>query len=93
MENLARRPIGMPRPENTLQVFNNTRRNPMTEANFTMGWQRAMVKPIQEGVITKRFTFHDLRAYYTTQRKEKTTCQSCMQTRPRRPGSMTAPRS
>jgi len=35
--------------------------------------------------ITKRFTFHDLRAYYTTQHKEKTTCQSCMRTRPPRP--------
>lgn len=71
MENLARRLLGMPRPENSLHVFNNTRGNPMTEANFTTGWQRAMVKALKEGVISKRFTFHDLRAYYTTQHKEK----------------------
>lgn len=71
MENLARRLIGMPRPESSLHVFNNTKGNPLTEANFLTGWQRAMVAALKEGVITRRFTFHDLRAYYTTQHKEK----------------------
>ena len=71
MENLARRLIGMPRPENSLHVFNNTRGEPLTETNFLTGWQRAMVAALKEGVITRRFTFHDLRAYYTTQHKER----------------------
>lgn len=71
MENLARRLVGLERPANSLQVFNNTKGNPMTESNFLSGWQRAMVTALKEGVITRRFTFHDLRAYYTTQHKEK----------------------
>lgn len=43
MENLAKRLIGMPRPENSLHVFNNTKVNPLTEVRFLTGWQKAMV--------------------------------------------------
>jgi len=32
-------------------------------------WQRAMLKAMKDKVISRRFTFHDLRAYYTTQHK------------------------
>lgn len=30
-----------------------------------------MVEALDDGVVTRRFTFHDRRAYYTTQHKER----------------------
>ncbi|MBF6630289.1 MAG: tyrosine-type recombinase/integrase [Comamonas sp.] len=70
MESLALRLLALPRPETSLHVFNSTKGNPLTESAFLSGWQRAMVAAVKEGVISKRFTFHDLRAFYTTQYKE-----------------------
>jgi integrase len=40
--------------------------NPYSEPGFKAMWNRLMVKALQEGVIAERFTFHDLRAHYTT---------------------------
>lgn len=71
MQNLATRLLSLPRPSTSLHVFINQKGNPMTESGFTTGWQRAMVAALKEGVIERRFTFHDLRAYYTTQFKEQ----------------------
>ena len=71
MRNLAVRLLALPRPETSLHVFINQQGNPLTESGFTSGWQRAMVDALEEGVIQRRFTFHDLRAYYTTQHKEQ----------------------
>lgn len=71
MENLAKRLLALPRPDTSLHVFINQHGNPLTDAAFTSGWQRAMVDALEEGVIQRRFTFHDLRAYYTTQFKEQ----------------------
>ncbi len=71
MECLARRLLALPRPDTSMHVFLNQQGNPLTESGFTTGWQRAMVAALQEGVIQRRFTFHDLRAYYTTQFKEQ----------------------
>ena len=71
MRDLAKRLLALPRPELSLHVFLNQRGNPLTDTGFSTGWQRAMVAALKEGVIVRRFTFHDLRAYYTTQFKEQ----------------------
>ena len=71
MLDLAHRLLALPRPETSLYVFINQLGNPITEAGFSAGWQRAMADALKEKVIERRFTFHDLRAYYTTQHKER----------------------
>ena len=41
--------------------------NPYTDTGFASTLQRAMAKAVKDAVIPRRFTFHDPRAYYTTQ--------------------------
>jgi len=43
--------------------------NPYSESGFKAMWNRLMVKALAEEVIVERFTFHDLRAHYTTYHK------------------------
>lgn len=51
-------------------VFPTERKNqPYTESGFKAVWNRLVLRAIAEGVIERRFTFHDLRAYYATQHK------------------------
>lgn len=51
-------------------VFPTERRNqPYTESGFKTMWARLMARAIAAGVVGRRFTFHDLRAYYATQHK------------------------
>lgn len=69
MEDLVRRLRALERPDECLHVFTTRDGNPYTETGFTSIWQRAMAKAMEEKVIPRRFTFHDLRAYYTTQHK------------------------
>lgn len=69
MESLVRRLRALPRPDNCLHVFVTRDGNPYTDTGFNSTWQRAMTKAIEDKVIASRFTFHDLRAYYTTQHK------------------------
>ncbi len=57
------------RPEGCLHVFVTRDGNPYTEDGFNSIWQRSLVEALETGVIEQRFTFHDLRAYYTTQHK------------------------
>jgi integrase len=45
--------------------------NPYSEAGFKAMWNRLVVAALAEGVIKERFTFHDLRAHYTTYFKLK----------------------
>lgn len=45
--------------------------NAYTERNFKTGWARLMSRAIKAGVVKERFTFHDLRAHYTTYFKLK----------------------
>lgn len=45
--------------------------NPYTEAGFKAMWARLMAAALAEKVIDERFTFHDLRAHYTTYFKLK----------------------
>lgn len=40
--------------------------NPYSEAGFKAMWARLMAAALAEGVVAQRFTFHDLRAHYTT---------------------------
>ncbi len=42
---------------------------PYTESGFKSMWNKLIVRALAEGVIDRRFTFHDLRAYYATQHK------------------------
>jgi integrase len=71
MLDLAKRLLQLPRPETSLHVFINQHGSPLTESGFTTGWQRAMVEGLETKVISRRFAFHDLRAYYTTQHKAR----------------------
>jgi integrase len=50
-------------------VFPNKFGNPYTEQGFKAMWSKLMRAALDEKAIPKRFTFHDLRAYYTTQFK------------------------
>ncbi|MGE8319553.1 MAG: tyrosine-type recombinase/integrase [Comamonas sp.] len=69
MEGLIHRLQALPRPDGCLHVFVTKDGNPYTDSGFASTWQRAMSKAIEDKVIPRRFTFHDLRAYYTTQHK------------------------
>jgi integrase len=50
-------------------VFPNLSGNPYTEQGFKSMWSKLVLKALEEKAIDKRFTFHDLRAYYVTQHK------------------------
>ena len=50
-------------------VFRNRSGNPYTEQGFKAMWSKLVAKALKDKVIEKRFTFHDLRAYYVTQHK------------------------
>lgn len=51
-------------------VFPTAFRNqPYTESGFKSMWSKLMKKALTAGIIDRRFTFHDLRAYYATQHK------------------------
>jgi integrase len=45
--------------------------NPYTDDGFKSSWQRLMQAALKAGVVAERFTFHDLRAHYTTYYKLK----------------------
>jgi integrase len=47
-------------------VFRNTKGNPYTSRGFMANWGKWMGEAIEAGIVTRRFTFHDLRAYYVT---------------------------
>lgn len=52
-------------------VFPNRQGNPYTSDGFASMWQKLIVEAYEQKVIERRFTFHDLRAYYVTQHKEQ----------------------
>lgn len=45
--------------------------NPYTDPGFKAMWGRLMLEAIKAGAVAERFTFHDLRAHYTTYFKLK----------------------
>lgn len=53
-------------------VFPNRQGNPYTSAGFAAMWGKLMREAMAEKVIDRRFTFHDLRAHYTTEHKKQT---------------------
>lgn len=50
-------------------VFPNRKGNPYTSSGFAAMWGKLMREAITKKVIEHRFTFHDLRAHYTTAHK------------------------
>jgi integrase len=50
-------------------VFRNRHGNPYTEAGFKAMWSKLLAKALEEKTISRRFTFHDLRAFYATTHK------------------------
>ncbi len=69
MNNLIERLRRLERPDGCFHVFTTRDGNPYTDSGFASTWQRAMTTAVENKVIARRFTFHDLRAYYTTQHK------------------------
>lgn len=53
-------------------VFRNKHGNPYTEQGFKAMWSKLLAKALEDKVISRRFTFHDLRSFYTTTHKETT---------------------
>lgn len=53
-------------------VFPNRQGNPYTAQGFQAMWGKLMREAIALKVIDRRFTFHDLRAHYTTEHKLST---------------------
>jgi integrase len=53
-------------------VFPNRQGNPYTASGFAAMWGKLMREAMAKKVIERRFTFHDLRAYYTTEHKAQT---------------------
>ncbi len=69
LRDLLMRILSLPRPAGAVHLFLTRDGNPYTEVAFTSIWQRAITKARMDGLIKTRFTFHDLRAYYTTRHK------------------------
>lgn len=53
-------------------VFPNRHGNPYTASGFAAMWQKLMREAQATGVVGRRFTFHDLRSFYTTEHKART---------------------
>lgn len=53
-------------------VFPNRHGNAYTSAGFASQWGKLMREAVAKGIVTQRFTFHALRAYYTTEYKRRT---------------------
>lgn len=69
LEDLVVRLRALPRPENCLTVFVTRDGNPYTDSGFLSTWHRVMAQALKASIVSRRFTFHDLRAFYTTQHK------------------------
>jgi hypothetical protein len=54
-------------------VFRNRQGNPYTASGFASQWQKLIRAALAAGVLdaAQRFTFHDLRAHYTTEHKRQ----------------------
>jgi len=52
----------LPRPITGLHLFCTRRGQPYTSSGFSSIWQRKMKAALVEGILTERFTDHDLRA-------------------------------
>lgn len=52
-------------------VFCTRGGNPYTSRGFMANWGKWMGEAIEAGIVSRRFTFHDLRAYYVTLHKSE----------------------
>ncbi|ABO22866.1 tyrosine-type recombinase/integrase [Shewanella loihica] len=52
----------LPRPINSIYLFSTRKGQPYTTDGFSSIWQRKMVKAMEKGILTERFTDHDVRA-------------------------------
>ena len=69
LEDLLQRLRALAKDSRLGTVFPNRSGNPYTEQGFKAMWSKLVKKAVDDQVIVKRFTFHDLRAYYVTQFK------------------------
>ena len=53
-------------------VFPNRHGEPYTDSGFAAMWGKLMREAVEQDIVQRRFTFHDLRAYYTTEHKNRT---------------------
>lgn len=60
------------RREGCTTLFPTRTGNPYTDSGFKSMWNRAMKQARKDGIVTQHFTFHDLRAHYTSVHKEQT---------------------
>ena len=63
-------------------VFANRHGNPYTRSGFKGMWGKLMKAATADKAITQHFTFHDLRAFYATQHKERTGIQANLHKNP-----------
>jgi integrase len=68
MENLLDR---LDLDESREWVFRNRHGNPYTDQGFKAMWSKLLAKALEDKTISRRFTFHDLRAYYATTHKDE----------------------
>lgn len=68
LRDIVVRAKALPRPVKSFFLFCNRKGQPYTDRGFKAMWNRLQVEHAQAG--GKRFTFHDLRAYYVTEGKE-----------------------
>lgn len=63
--------ISREHPSHSVYVFPNQDGGPYTDSAFKTLWNRCMTKAVAEAILRteQKFTFHDLRAYYTTLHK------------------------
>lgn len=54
-----------------LYVFRNRFGNAYTASGFKGNWGKLMNQALEEKIVGRRFTFHDLRAYYVTTHKSE----------------------
>lgn len=64
--------IAAVRRENCEYLFPNRSGRAYTDGGFHTMWKKAMRAAITAGIVTRRFTFHDLRAHYATVSKTET---------------------
>lgn len=70
------------RKNDNLTVFPNRFGSPYTRSGFKGQWGKLRTAAKAAGVVTQHFTFHDLRAFYATQHKERTGQQANLHKNP-----------
>jgi integrase len=72
LRELLERLRGVARNDQLGVLFPNRQGNAYTPSGFAAMWGKLMREVLAQGVVQKRFTFHDLRAHYATEHKRLT---------------------